>query len=83
LQNVIGVNAFYATLGTSVNISYGSVFGNDHVLSFTPSSILIGTLFGTVGSGVSGAIGGGNLGDGLVAPINFTGTAIDEGTKPQ
>jgi len=83
LQNIIGVNAFNATLGTSLNLSVASFQGEAPVLSFHLSSILIGTLFGTIGGEVSGASGGGNLMDGLVAPINLTGTAVDEATKPK
>ncbi len=82
-QNVLGVSAMNATIGTSVNLSYNSLFADDHILSFHPLSILIATAFGTAGAQVSGVIGGGNanLGDALVAPINVTGQAIDSGTK--
>jgi hypothetical protein len=83
VQNVIGVSAFNATLGSSVNVSAATVFGDDHVLSFNPLSILIGTAFGTGGYYVSGAIGGGNLGDGLISPLNVTGQSIDSATKPK
>jgi len=83
LQNVIGVNALNATIGTSINISAASLQGHADVFSFNPISILIATAFGTAGAKVSGAIGGGNLGDGLVAPINVTGQAVDSGTKPK
>jgi RHS repeat-associated protein len=83
LTNIIGVNAFNATIGTSVNLSISSLTGHEDILGFHPLSILIATVFGTGGSWVSGAIGGGNLGDGLVAPINVTGQAVDSGTKPK
>jgi hypothetical protein len=83
LSNIVGVNAVTSTLGSSVNLSYSSVFGPDRVLSFNPLSILIGTAFGSAASRVSQAIGGGSQMDMMVSPFNFTGTAIDEGTKPK
>ena len=83
LTNIIGVNAFNATLGTSVNVSYNSLFGDDHVLSFHPLSIVLATAFGTAGSVASGFGGGGNLLDAMFAPVNLTGQVIDSGTKPE
>ena len=83
LQNVIGVNALNAAIGTSVNVSASSLTGHGDILSINPLSFIIATAFGTIGTEVSGAIGGGNRGDGLVAPVNLTGTAVDEGTKPK
>ena len=83
MQNVIGVSAFNATLGTSVNVSAASLKGRAPVLSFNPLSILIGTAFGPSGYYASGAIRGGNLGDRLISPLNVTGQSIDSGTKPK
>lgn len=83
LSNIVGVNAVTSTLGSSVNLSYSSMFGPDRVLSFSPLSILIGTVFGSAAGKVSQAIGGGAVMDGLASPFNFTGTAIDEATKPK
>jgi len=59
-----------------------AIFGGAQVLSFNPLSILIGISFGTVGTKVSGVIGGGTAGDLLAAPINVTCQANDSGTKP-
>jgi RHS repeat-associated protein len=83
LSNVVGANLVNSTLSTSVNISASSVFGTEHILSFNPLSILINTAFGSGASGTSRVLGGGAVGDALAAPVNFTGAAIDEATKPK
>ena len=80
LSNVIGVNTVMATVGTSVNMSVNGVRTRD-IFSFNPQSILIGTVFGSAAGRASQAVGGGPLMDAMMAPINFTGTAVDEGTK--
>ena len=76
----MGVNTVMATVGTSVNMSVNGVRTRD-IFSFNPQSILIGTVFGSAAGRASQAVGGGPLMDAMMAPINFTGTAVDEGTK--
>jgi RHS repeat-associated protein len=82
-SNIIGVNAVTSTIGSSVNLSISSLSGKDDIFSFNPLSILIGTVFGSAAGKVSQVIGGGAVMDGMASPFNFTGTAIDEATKPK
>lgn len=82
LSNIIGVNAVTATVGTSINLSVNGVRTRD-IFSFNPGSILIGTVFGSAAGRASQAFGGGAAMDGMMAPANFTGAAVDEGTKPK
>jgi RHS repeat-associated protein len=82
LGNIVGVNLVTATVGTSVNLSINGIRTRD-ILSFNPISILIGTVFGSAAGKVSQSIGGGATMDALASPVNFTGTAVDEGTKPK
>ena len=82
LSNIIGVNAVMATVGTSVNLSVDGIRTRD-IFSFNPRSILIGSVFGSAAGKASQALGGGAVMDGMMAPVNFTGTAVDEGTKPK
>lgn len=83
LSNIVGVNAVTSTLGSSVNLSINTFSGKDRVLSFNPLSIIIGTVFGSAAGKVSQINGGGATMDALASPFNFTGTAIDEATKPK
>lgn len=83
ISNIIGANLITATVGTSVNVSIDAVKRRD-VLSFNLSSILIGTAFGSAAGAGSMKLGkGGNLMDMMFSPLNFTGAAIDEVTKPK
>ncbi|MDO6430219.1 hypothetical protein Q4E93_06470 [Flavitalea sp. BT771] len=82
LNNIIGVNLMTATAGSSVNLSINGISTGD-ILSFNPLSILIGTVFGSAAGKVSLSVGGGATMDALVSPINFSGTAVDEATKPK
>jgi hypothetical protein len=83
LGNIVGVNALTSTLGSSVNLSISSLSGTDPILSFHPLSILIGTVFGSAAGKVSQVMGGGAAMDAMASPFNFTGTGIDEATKPK
>jgi hypothetical protein len=83
MSNIIGVNLLTATAGSSVNLSAGSIFGNDPTLSFNPLSILIGTAFGSAGGKLSQGLGGGAGMDLMASPFNLTGGTIDGATQPK